>query len=435
MSSPVVSPLSMSEYRVVSTEPEEAEHAAQDVIIATSPRHEADGADVGLNGTGRSAHWQPNKGCSGWLQLLLGCVALLGWAAAAVLFVTLRASITSEVRSPDTVFPSQPAQFVQSWNASESSQLAVHFSPRVLVLMADSRSLLDAADSEFALSAYINYQYTRLHPNMHFRCYRYQFNHSMLPAAEQTQDPKMGRYCFNSPLGQYRSASWCKLQAIYHAVQTETEVDYILFMDSDAVISNYAQPFDHFLGAVDSLPRDCNASSFAEPSSPCSFLFFDNRPWSNVEPNAGVWMLKRSSLAERVLRSWWNDDNPTMNAKHDFEQSSLRRIFNNTALDEQWGATRAQTMGVIAEPTMMHATQQQYIHHWSHPDSQKRRPTALRVIDRMQHDWRLRSSSNPSSAVLDVLHHIDEHLSVVLATNTDGINGQAVVVPRQEQPV
>ena len=161
---------------------------------------------------------------------------------------------------------------------------------RVLLVMADNRALSASERSDVSLAAYLHFQYTRLHANMGFRFVQH---HLDRPTDSAQRDRAA---CYNAALGQHRAASWCKLQAVYHLLRTEAAYDWLLYLDSDAVVSNVFLPVDGYLALVD-------AQRGRGGGGECG------APWYSALLNGGMWLAKRNALGAELLSTWWHLNN------------------------------------------------------------------------------------------------------------------------------
>ena len=189
---------------------------------------------------------------------------------------------------------------------------SAHRPSHVLLVMSDSRPLEANASSALSLAIYINFQYSRVHPGTEFRYVSYDFDQSQVPDSERHSDPKDRASCYNAELHEYRAASWCKLQTVYQILTSNSSLDafdYILFLDSDAVLSNFALSPDDFLQMSDTFATHCSIAQFLNDSDPCSILFMSNRPWVRELPNAGVWLVRPSKFGVDFVQHWWHLNN------------------------------------------------------------------------------------------------------------------------------
>ena len=302
--------------------------------------------------------------------------------------------------------------------ADDSSDDAGGF--RVLVLMGDNRELKEVSEvgelDEVTATAYLNYQYSRMHqPLVSFLYAHYQpLDAALQPSGGRSSNSsKHSAACYNAQLQQARAAPWCKIVAAYAALEQVQDVDAVLFIDSDAAITNQQLSVQALLRTVDTLPHYCSADAFLLSTSPCSVLFFKNAPFEPTWPNTGAWLVRRSPPALELLRAWWHFDHSSRNFYHAYEQDTLHMWVHHTDQQHAQGVLDArklhfagapidQVLGMVDEPSMQHVSALQFIHHFTSPDRSLRLPFFQKLIHRMQTD--------PS------LDHLDRSLSRVIRT-------------------
>lgn len=117
-----------------------------------------------------------------------------------------------------------------------------------------------------------------------------------------------------------RHASYCKLPAIAHALETYSTV---VFIDSDSF-------FLHRNMSIPALLRQYAAPPSVASVQRASALFANDLPQLGERPNGGFHVWRRSDAssdvddARRVLRSWWHLPAGRYATEHDYEQHSLQ---------------------------------------------------------------------------------------------------------------
>ncbi len=122
---------------------------------------------------------------------------------------------------------------------------------------------------------------------------------------------------------QLRSSSWSKLPQIWFAVkEVGHHYDYIWFFDSDATIN----PDFRNRSLSEALNEwDSSSDVFVKwgPSPKiASFTFFNNLPWRNDLPCAGVFFF-RPNIGEKMIRDWWDYNLKSKNYLDFMEQDAL----------------------------------------------------------------------------------------------------------------
>jgi len=288
--------------------------------------------------------------------------------------------------------------YVYSYAVKHTGDNAV----RVMVVMADNRPITSDPNNVLNLAVYLNYQYTRLHPGDDFRYV--QFHNANTATTKNTPA------CYNALLKEPRAAPWCKLQAVYHILQNESDYQWIFFIDSDAIFTNYVVSITDFLNAVQTKTDGCSAQTFLVKSSSCSILFFIDAPYFDKQ-NTGQWIAKNNNLTRDYIRRWWGYSMPGRNFEHAYEQDAMYGMLANMA-------QRSETIGTILEPSMHHVSDMQLTHHmtsvsWPHEDR-------MRMINRTF----ARIVADPRFDQVDfavVMKLIIERQMIVLDTSEDRI--------------
>ena len=108
-----------------------------------------------------------------------------------------------------------------------------------------------------------------------------------------------------------RHASYCKVAALGAALSTQ-RYNWVVYIDSDAFMSNLTV----------SLPNLLSAYGVHDPNSADSFFGWDH-PFT-LGPNMGFIVLRNTTLARDLVRTWWNLDAGKYAMEHPFEQRTLQ---------------------------------------------------------------------------------------------------------------
>ena len=373
-----------------------------------------------------------------WLQICCVPVALLSFVTAMSVLWFLLLSSSSELwlsfglhsvrlRLLPTHTDTTAQELRPSTTASEV---------RVMLVMADNREVSSSMTDALSLAVYVNYQYTRLHAGMGFRYVQHFLNQTV--AGNSKERPS----CYNSILKQYRAASWCKLQSVYQLMSTESHYDWMMFMDSDAVVNNLHLPVEGYLALVDTGPNGfCTAARFLDHNSTCTALFASDEPWGNDSPNGGMWIIKRTELGKQLISTWWHINNSEWNFRFPlYEQHTLSKLMfkrhrglkEGEKGDEQivgqhvvevYGRQLNELVGVIDEPTMVGVTQTrlQYVRHQYNGQANDRVPFFQQRVNLIQSDrlhFQRRGIDTNFTAVIETI--ISQHMTR-LALDADHI--------------
>lgn len=169
---------------------------------------------------------------------------------------------------------------------------------------------------------------------------------------------------FNVGLQQFRAASWAKLPALWHVVQSwGHKYDYIWYIDSDATISPHM--FNRTIEGAMAHWQSQNAVVYGQKDlTKAKLIFFNNHPWRDNMPCAGSFIMnmknnhfhhhKNAPIStnngtsnskllipppgrfhpgnpsiESILREWWDFDMSVKNFKHFHEQDALWHMIDH----------------------------------------------------------------------------------------------------------
>lgn len=216
---------------------------------------------------------------------------------------------------------------------------------------------------------------------------------------------------------------------MYHLMDTEPHYDWLLFLDSDAVVYDYHLKVTEFLSLVETGPVGfCTALSFLNTISPCSALFSSDQPWQHDDPNSGMWLIKRNDVGQHLVSTWWHINNTDDNLRFPlFEQATLQqemfhphqgiRGSHHTRM-EIAGHGLHEVVGVIDEPTMVIGSRMQFVVHKYNGRANERLPFFEGMIHHIQHDPHF---DHLPTNFTTVLSSIIRHHTSVLDTEVDHI--------------
>jgi hypothetical protein len=141
----------------------------------------------------------------------------------------------------------------------------------------------------------------------------------------------------------FRSAPWDKLLVLWKLTSTWkvlSQYDYILYLDSDAIIN----PLQRDQSFKDFLLRSANPSNveWGRGVANSTFSFLSNLPWTDPYPCTGVFVVNlqvrqlsgeniaRRNGAAAMLKEWWDfrcKNSIMYSTTHDFEQGAFRGMI------------------------------------------------------------------------------------------------------------
>lgn len=270
--------------------------------------------------------------------------------------------------------------------------------PRVLILMLDDRrvplempSWNQAREQYYALAAMRNYLWARSFG------YDFAYLHPLKAPNMTAIGGGAGFYkglmtpaCFNSANGRWRGLSWCKVLALWAASSedpikggdgTQPRYDLIVFMDSDAVVSNTSQPLQGALakyhrmkwgGRLEASPGEWSSASgweysggggyvatevqygargglVATESGPTLFMYSDRQPNDWAVANLGFIIARDSPQLRPLLTTWW-EIFPSQDAeKYDFEPHMEQAVMWHMQRGDEYvpGVVKDRTTRVV----------------------------------------------------------------------------------------
>jgi len=231
---------------------------------------------------------------------------------------------------------------------------------RVLIVMQDSRSPCQRPVDYHQLSAKINARYAMRH--------QYGFLYMQTPCPvpannHSSFDSKACTACLH-PVHGPRASPWCKLLAIKYAMASFPRVEYIVFMDSDAVF--YTQ----------SLPLEWVFDPFLQQKHQPVLTMFKNDPWplftsrGNELGCSGIMFWRNNARALLFLEEWWDFKCPFIwNTIHPYEQQSLHELIEAREYDLDDSLVRV--LDIAAFPSTENTKSAQFILHMN-PHNWKR---------------------------------------------------------------
>ena len=180
------------------------------------------------------------------------------------------------------------------------------------------------------------------------------------PCQNLTKNYKTCMAC-SHPVHGPRASPWCKLPAINHTMHAHMDVEYIVFMDSDAVF--YTQSFPV------SWVYDLQSERVDAP-----FLtLFNNNPWPAFSSRgkelgcSGIMFWRNTERARTFLQEWWDFDCLNVwNREHPYEQKSLHELIE--AREYDMDNSLVQLLDISAFPHTEHTRYAQFIQHMNPPN-------------------------------------------------------------------
>jgi hypothetical protein len=230
----------------------------------------------------------------------------------------------------------------------------------VMIVMYDSRSPCQRPVDYHQLSAKINAHYARRHG------YSFLYLHTPCQALTTNYDSVDSKTCTpcSHPVHGPRASPWCKLPAINYTMHAYREVEYIVFVDSDAVFYTQSFPVDwvyeRFLGQVD-MPV---------------LTLFDNYPWRAITSRgnhlgcSGIMFWRNNERARSFLQEWWDFDCLSVfNRHHPYEQQSLHELIEAREYDTD--NSLVQVLDISAFPSTEYTKSAQFMLHMNPPNWQR----------------------------------------------------------------
>ena len=187
---------------------------------------------------------------------------------------------------------------------------------RWCLVMSENRPR-EKSDSYWALTAAINEEYAAAH-DYGFAYIRYN-----------------GTCIYDAPerKSRVRMPTWCKVPAVAHVLlrgieHTHRRCDNVLFLDSDAHVSNPSLSIDAYLERA----RDHGDDALQDAN--WELLFSSNYWWDPDSLCAGVWFVRATNEACGILRFWWESSAPAYDTKNMHEQGVMRSMIH---FNRPWG--------------------------------------------------------------------------------------------------
>lgn len=201
--------------------------------------------------------------------------------------------------------------------------------------MSDNRKIVcNSKKMEYnSLAACINSEY----------CKKYNYDFLYYRPYLKNKDATLLHNCIDPHTNKSRHASWSKLLSTYLALKLD--YDYVIYIDSDCIFKDFNQSIEDFISPY--LDKD--------------ILFMNDKPWSNIRPNAGFYILKLNSYTQKFIKDWYNVRLPQHNTVHSYEQMALYTIY------EKYNH-------VIIDSWVFEEKEDQYLRHISHGDNHMRIP-------------------------------------------------------------
>jgi hypothetical protein len=227
----------------------------------------------------------------------------------------------------------------------------------VMIVMYDSRSPCQRPVDYHQLSAKINAHYARLHG--------YGFLYLNTPCQKLTTYPNSvnSKTCTpcSHPVHGPRASPWCKLPAINYTMHAYRDVEYIVFIDSDAVF--YTQ----------SVPVDWVYERRLEQVDTPVLALFNNYPWRLFSSRghelgcSGIMFWRNTERARSFLQEWWDFDCMSVwNREHPYEQQCLHELIE--AREYDMDNSLMQVLDISAFPSTENTKSAQFMLHINPPN-------------------------------------------------------------------
>lgn len=224
---------------------------------------------------------------------------------------------------------------------------------KILFHMSDNRPIKNNCKIDNAsyngLAAVINYEYCKKY-GYHFKYY--------VPYLNQLE-PLSLYNCLDPNNDQPRHASWSKLLASQKALDSEENYDYIVYLDSDCIVKNFDIPLESIIYGNENK----------------NMILFWDRPCTQNEPNAGVYICKNNFNTKLMIEKWYNVNIPYQNINRIWEQSALWKVYKG------WQALDPDNL-VILENINMVEKENQYLRHITTGESHNRISYFRDIIER-----------------------------------------------------
>jgi hypothetical protein len=227
----------------------------------------------------------------------------------------------------------------------------------VMIVMYDSRSPCERPVDYHQLSAKINAHYARRHG--------YGFLYLNTPCQKLTTNygsvnSKTCTPC-SHPVHGPRASPWCKLPAINYTMHAYRDVEYIVFIDSDAVF--YTQ----------SVPVDWVYERLLEQVDTPVLALFNNYPWRLFSSRghelgcSGIMFWRNTERARSFLQEWWDFDCMSVwNREHPYEQQCLHELIE--AREYDMDNSLMQVLDISAFPSTENTKSAQFMLHINPPN-------------------------------------------------------------------
>jgi hypothetical protein len=227
----------------------------------------------------------------------------------------------------------------------------------VMIVMYDSRSPCERPVDYHQLSAKINAHYARRHGYgflyLNTPCQKLTTNYSSVNSKTCTP-------C-SHPVHGPRASPWCKLPAINYTMHAYRDVEYIVFIDSDAVF--YTQ----------SVPVDWVYERLLEQVDTPVLALFNNYPWRLFSSRghelgcSGIMFWRNTERARSFLQEWWDFDCMSVwNREHPYEQQCLHELIE--AREYDMDNSLMQVLDISAFPSTENTKSAQFMLHINPPN-------------------------------------------------------------------
>eukprot|EP01084_Bolivina_argentea_P289696 497502_1 len=226
----------------------------------------------------------------------------------------------------------------------------------ITIITSDNREM--TASNYASLTAVINYLYAKKY-GYNFIYYKWHTQHNN---EHMNKKPKFDIICPHSKYGS-RSAPWCKLISIYHALYYSiysANNSMVVYLDSDAAFFNHNIDIEYYL-------KTMNYSIYHTDSALITSINF---PWS-IKSTSGSMIFKNNIISKCILTKWWNDNNISCSNYYMKHGRRIRRLHDQHCLQTVITDCYANYISVLNDRTFIFSKNQFWRHVGSNQKQQR----------------------------------------------------------------